>query len=197
MSHSDKIRDIFIVLLIGGVLQISAVAYAGGAMAAMQQKKKQQEQIIQHQIIMQQQAVIQEKVDQQRQQNEQIISSHSDETAEEVVDIRQLWKSLEGSSKAWPLIIDERVKVLTVAKFIEFYRQKGIAIKKPPAQYMVIIDQMVQESPNMLDSPFERVLMIAAIVEYDFDNGQDKDKMALQILGQSGFWANKQRLGLK
>ena len=42
--------------------------------------------------------------------------------------------------------------------------------------------------------PFEQLLQTVAVVEYDFDNGQDKDAMAKKVLGEQGYLKNKQRL---
>ena len=36
-------------------------------------------------------------------------------------------------------------------------------------------------------------MQILAIVDYDFDNGMDKDDLARKVLGEAGFEANKKR----
>ena len=169
-------------------------AFAGGAVAARQQRQQQQQIIGQHMV---QQAIIQRQQEEQlRQPGQGVGENQSDEMVEEV-DIKDLWKAFEKSSEAWSLIMDPQVKVYTVAKYIETYHQKKISIKKSPVEYVRLIDDMSRNNPDMLKNPFERILMIVAIIEYDFENGQDKNQMALQILGQQGFLANKQRLGLK
>lgn len=178
-------------------MPFTATVLAGGAVAASQQKKLQEQQIIQHQLILQRQAILEQQRQQQLSQPSlETVRDRSEEVVEEV-SIQDLWKSLESSSEAWGLIIDPQVKVYTVAKFIELYRPKKVTIKKSPVEYVQIIDDMARNNPEMLKNPFERILMIVAIIEYDFENGQDKDQMALQILGKQGFLANKQRLGLK
>ena len=183
--------------IIFAFLPFTATAYAGGAVAATQQRKMQQQQGVQQQMIMQRQAVLeQQRQTQPGQPSSQNPGGQPEEVAE-VVSLEQLWKSFDSSSEGWALIMDPQAKVVTVAKFIELYRQKKITIRKSPVEYTQIIDDMAQNNPEMLKNPFERILMIVAIIEYDFDNGQDKDQMALQILGKQGFMANKQRLGLK
>ncbi|MBP7162845.1 MAG: hypothetical protein KBB26_04860, partial [Candidatus Omnitrophica bacterium] len=63
--------------------------------------------------------------------------------------------------------------------------------------YVGLIDSMSRESPDMLTQPFDRVLQIVAIDEYDYENGQDKDMLAYQILGsKEAVIQNRQRLGL-
>ena len=45
--------------------------------------------------------------------------------------------------------------------------------------------------------PFDQVLQFVAIIEYDFNNGQDKDEMAQKLLGEEGYLRNKRRLNLQ
>ena len=45
----------------------------------------------------------------------------------------------------------------------------------------------------MLERPFGELLQILAIVDYDFDNGMDKDRLAKQVLGEVGYDENKKR----
>ncbi|MDD3375029.1 MAG: hypothetical protein PHY73_04830 [Candidatus Omnitrophica bacterium] len=111
----------------------------------------------------------------------------------EVADMSDVLTALETSSKAWPLIADIEPKLFIVASYIDFFREKGVIIKKSPEFYVDMIDGMAQESPQMLENPFEFVLQVLAIIEYDFDAGIDKDEMALKILGPEGFKSNKQR----
>ena len=114
----------------------------------------------------------------------------------DIVSIEDLWKTFETSSENWPLIIDAQAKVLTMDLYIQIYKTKGISISKPPEYYAQMIDGMSQENPTMLSQPMDKVLQIMAIMEYDFDNGADKDQMAQKILGEQGWRANRQRLGL-
>lgn len=116
--------------------------------------------------------------------------------AGEVSDLEHIWKDLEISSEIWPKMLDREPKELTVSRFIESYKKNGIVISKPAAYYVDVIDSMMRQSGAAIaKNPFKDVLKIAAIVEYDFNNGLDKDQMALKILGQQGFEANKKRLG--
>jgi len=114
---------------------------------------------------------------------------------EEVVDISQIWEKMELSSESWALMIDLEPKILTVQRVIDQYEAQGIHIRKSAVHYIEMIDSMAYQSPNMLKNPFVDIIKIIAIIEYDFDNGQNKDAMAKQVLG-SGYEANKKRLGL-
>jgi hypothetical protein len=45
----------------------------------------------------------------------------------------------------------------------------------------------------MLQRPFGELIQIVAIVDYDFDNGMNKDDLARKVLGEAGFEANRKR----
>ena len=121
---------------------------------------------------------------------------HPSAEADQVSDLEHIWKDLEISTEIWPMMMDREPKELTIKRFIEAYRKNGITISKPASGYVDIIDSMTSE-PNspMLKTPFKDVLKVAAIIEYDFDNGLDKDQMALKVLGEKSFESNKKRLG--
>ena len=113
---------------------------------------------------------------------------------EEVVDMKTIWRDMEITSEAWPLIIDLDSKEVIVAKFMEDFREQGVVMKKSARHYVQMIDSMSFENPDMLKNPFDRVLQTVAIIEYDFDNGANPDALARQILGEKGYNANKKRL---
>lgn len=108
-----------------------------------------------------------------------------------------LIRRLRVSSEIWQQIADQDVKVLIVAKYIELYRQSRIVITRPSAYYAARIDQLAQENPTLLNNAFDKVLLIAAVMDYDFNNGTNKDSLASQILGPQLYQQNKQRLGIK
>ncbi len=182
---------------------------------AVQQKATQQRQqqiarqraVRQQQVVAQQRAVAQQKAIQQRQaiqlegtqrvarQNISISKQREDAEVKDIVTIAQIWESMETTSEVWALMLDVNPKVATVDRYIEWYKQRGIVIQNPPIYYVQMIDAMSKNSSAMLKSPFEEVLKKVAIIEYDFDNGRDKDLMAREILGEEAFQKNKARLG--
>jgi len=127
---------------------------------------------------------------------EETAIEEEEEKIAEIVSISQIWDAFEKSSEAWSLIMDVEAKEITVAKYINSYLQQKIIIRKPPQLYVTAIDSMSKGSPEMLKQPFAQLLQFIAIMEYDFDNGMDKDKMARQMLGEQGFEQNKKRLGI-
>ena len=56
------------------------------------------------------------------------------------------------------------------------------------------IREMADGNGAMLKNPFKDILRLVAIMEYDFDNGQDKDEMARRILGEKVYQENKKRI---
>jgi len=68
-------------------------------------------------------------------------------------------------------------------------------IRKPASNYVDIIDALVQNNPDIVYNSFKDIMKIVAIIEYDFDNGQDQDILARKILGEQAYQQNKKRLG--
>ena len=113
------------------------------------------------------------------------------------MNLADIWRNFETSSRLWPDILDNNIKILTIQKYVEWFRDQGVVIQKPPYQYVDIIDTISSENPALLDSSFKDVIMFTAIMEYDFNNGEDKDALAHRVLGEQMYQTNKQRLGLK
>jgi len=102
---------------------------------------------------------------------------------------------LQNSSEIWTQISDTRIKMLIVSRYIDLYRRQGVVIRKPVIYYTQLIDSMSSGNSTLLHQPFARVLEVAAILEYDFNNGQNKDALALKILGsREAVMKNRERL---
>jgi hypothetical protein len=122
--------------------------------------------------------------------------SYQDES-QTIVDITDLWNALDRSSLAWGQIVDDEIKLLTVSEYIDRFGRLGVRIRQPPGGYVKFIDALALQDPGFLDAPFMNVLSYAAIVEYDFENGRNKDELAREVLGEEAFLANKQRIGAR
>lgn len=112
-------------------------------------------------------------------------------------ELASLFRLLEQSSQLWPQISDMRVKMLVVAHYVDLYHQFGIEITKPAVYYVNVISVMTQENPALLSQPFDQLLRVVAIIEYDYNSGENKDDLARSLLGAQKFSENKKRLGLK
>ena len=113
---------------------------------------------------------------------------------EYVVEMADVLKSLERSSEAWALIIDQEPKGFIISKYVDYFKARGAMIKKPVEHYITLLDNMSAESPEMLKNPFKNIFQLIAVLEYDFDNGQDKDQMIISLIGKEAYLQNKQRL---
>ncbi|HOY08627.1 MAG TPA: hypothetical protein PLB05_00960 [Candidatus Omnitrophota bacterium] len=190
---------IFLTLLQGRAL-------AGGAAAMKKQRGPQiQQRMMQEEMI--QQRVLQETARQEhlaqqhasfREQEAKTRALSSEQLGvQSEADFSDVIQDLFRTSRAWTLMVDADAKEAVVAYFLKEFRGKGIVIQKPAWYYAGLIESMSQESPEMLAQPFDRVLQVVAIIEYDYENGQDKDMLAYQILGsKEAVVQNRQRLGL-
>ncbi len=185
-----KINPEFLIIALL-VLSDTAAVSAGGVVMKQRsggaQKNKQQQQI---QIERQRQLIIQ----QQQQEIQQLKEEVKPEDIKDIVDIADILKSLETSSRAWELMIDAEAKEMVIQHFIDTFKQQNALIRKPARTYVPMIDGMAAGQPEMLENPFENILRLTAIMEYDFDVGQDKDELAKKILGEKAYIENKKRL---
>jgi hypothetical protein len=125
--------------------------------------------------------------------NENLVPSSNDE----IMDIRQVWNELERSSLIWLEIVEQEPKEITIAEYMDLFRSQGVMLRKPPTYYAQLIDTMFAENQDLTQRPFPEVLKLAAILEYDYDVGVDRDVLARQFLGEQLYQQNKQRLGLQ
>lgn len=121
------------------------------------------------------------------------VIQHASADVQDEQDLTEVWKKLDKKSTVWKLLIDDQAKTLTVSEYINRFGQEGVKISAPPSHYVQMIDQAVDQNPQMLDRPFGELLQILAIIDYDFDNGMDRDILARKVLGPAGYEANKQR----
>ncbi len=171
---------------------------ASAAMMRQQQQKQEQQQVQQqYQRNQRQQQEKQSDSFQKRRRGYLPSTQSSSQQAppEEIIDLVDIWRELDYSSEIWPLIIDRRPKEITIQEYIKLYRARGVKINKPASHYVGLIDNLLRDRKELLHSPFVDVLRFAAVVEYDFDNGQNRDEMALKLLGESVFRENQKRLG--
>ncbi|MCK5214649.1 MAG: hypothetical protein KAR05_04790 [Candidatus Omnitrophica bacterium] len=166
-----------------------------------QQKMMQMRQIKKQQAVARQQAIAQQQAGQKVAAEGMMIQKIEQEMINrntlvaDIVNLDQLVAALDRSSNPWELVIDDEAKEAVVYFYINRYRQEGVRINKGPFFYVKLIDTMAREQPDMLTQPFAVVLKILSIIEYDFDNGQSKDFLARQVLGEQGYRENKKRLG--
>ncbi|VAW19566.1 hypothetical protein MNBD_BACTEROID05-482 [hydrothermal vent metagenome] len=129
-----------------------------------------------------------------QQKNQNRLSAYQSQYEEKVVDFSQVFEELKINSEVWAQLIDNDPKVMILDKYKQWYSDQGIQIRKESLHYAGIIDSMARTDENLLKTPFKNVLRFVAIMEYDYDNGQDKDALAQKVLGAGQYQANKRRL---
>ena len=131
------------------------------------------------------------------QQTAQQSQSANNEQAPEVAALADVIAALNQTAENWTLLVDTAAKETIVTYYVHEFQQQGIGILKPAEYYVNVIDGMSQQSPDIFKHPFSQVLQIVAVMEYDFNNGQNPDDMAYQILGsKEAVMQNRQRLGM-
>ena len=127
------------------------------------------------------------------------VGQHSSDTYVshgDTLRLKDIAKKLEVNSEMWPMILDPSIKEILVSQYIEWFRVQGVIINKDAKHYVDFIDGFTSNNKKSLQQPFKNLVKIAAIMEYDFDNGQNKDMVARQYLGEQLYQSNKTRLGM-
>jgi len=104
---------------------------------------------------------------------------------------QQAMAQLMQNNSRWHTL--ERVdKVRVVEAIIEMFKEReNAAILNSAESYVDRADQMLRNPSVQANMP--TVIKILAVMEYDYFNGQDKDQLAMQILGQRMYEQNRAR----
>lgn len=102
----------------------------------------------------------------------------------------QLIRSLENWNGLNPSEKEKAIEV-TIGLFKE---RENTAILKEPPFYAKKLDEALAATPTMGSLDLPTMLKILAVMEYDYYNGQNKDELARQVLGEKMYEENKRRL---
>ncbi len=184
---------------VAGAYQQAAYGQAITEAAAIQQQKAAINQALTNQVAAQGAAAMAQQQVRAASQTAPYLNPYANVSSSEVAevaDINDVWAKLDETSRAWALLIDNRAKEMTVQEYIQRFRdEEKVSIKKPAMSYVMMIDDMASQNPEMLQRPFKELMQMVAIMEYDFDNGKDADLLARKVLGENFYQANKRRLG--
>jgi hypothetical protein len=105
-----------------------------------------------------------------------------------------MMQELSTDLSAWEkLSVIDKVRAVDAVMRL-FTMQSQVTFTKPPEFYAASIDSAVT-SEKMRHLPLDQVLMIIAVMEYDFtQEGKDKDQLAREILGDAMYEQNKARI---
>jgi len=183
-----------IIILILLVLCMPQICFAGAIQAAQQQQAAQEAAV--------KKALAERQIQAQVRQNISVqvpplqMPRADDSEIQQVSDMTEILESLKYTSRVWPLIADMEPKIFIVVHYMKLFQENGITVTKSAPFYASTVDSMIQQNPAIINQPFINILQTAAIIEYDFDNGQDKDKMAQEILDHDAYIENRRRHGL-
>lgn len=115
-------------------------------------------------------------------------------TADDVAarDMQTILASLQENMTLWPALSRQQ-KFEALEYILRAYRSgQHVQIEKTPNFYLDRLDEVSQQEA-MKQLSIERVVMMLAIMEYDFGNGMDPDALARRVLGPVVYEANKKR----
>lgn len=108
-----------------------------------------------------------------------------------------LMNQLSQNMSLWSRM-NQNEKKLAVSAVIGLYKSKeNVAVLNTPEFYIAKIDENLASAPMVANLNIMALLRILAIMEYDYYNGQDKDELARQVLGEKGFADNQRRRQLQ
>ncbi|OGW80490.1 MAG: hypothetical protein A3G33_09690 [Omnitrophica bacterium RIFCSPLOWO2_12_FULL_44_17] len=101
-----------------------------------------------------------------------------------------MMNELMSTLKNWNDILPA-YKLKAVQTTIELFKIREKAILRKPAEFYVDgVSQLLKQTPGFSQG-LPTAIKILAVMEYDFDNGEDKDVLAKNVLGQE-VYANLQ-----
>lgn len=85
-------------------------------------------------------------------------------------------------------------KKQAVSAVIAIYKSRdNVAILNSSDSYVSRIDETLASDPSVINLDILTVLRILAIMDYDYYNGQDKEKLAKETLGEKAYVENQRR----
>jgi len=105
----------------------------------------------------------------------------------------QMMNQLSVNCMYWNQLNDENKK-RAVDAVIQLYRVRdNVAILGSPDFYVKKVNDTLAGDPGVANLDLPQVIKILSVMEYDFYNGENKDELAKQTLGEKMFEANKLR----
>ena len=106
----------------------------------------------------------------------------------------EILNAFSNNSVQWSKINNLSMKDDIVKYYMSGYEKNGVTIKNTPSFYVNMIDTLIKQNPAITNMPLHTIVQTVCIIEYDFDNGQDKDMLAKKVLGEDSWKSNLARL---
>lgn len=105
----------------------------------------------------------------------------------------QMMNQLSVNSLAWGQL-KPADKKRAIDAVIQLYRVRdNTAIMNPSDFYVQKTDETIAGDPGVANLDLPQIIKILAVMEYDFYNGQNKEELAKQVLGDKMYEANRLR----
>ncbi len=100
------------------------------------------------------------------------------------IQFPQMMNALSENLKIWPSLSQENKKKAVEAAMMLFRERQNSAIMRPADFYVTQIDQGLSTNAQLQNADILSIVKMMAVMEYDFYNGQDKDALAKEVLGE-------------
>lgn len=114
------------------------------------------------------------------------IAAQSAATQQRVANLPfpQMMAILGQNLTLWPSLSQDNKKKAVEAIILLYRSRQNTAILRPADFYASQIDQSLKANPALQGTDLMSILKILSVMEYDFYNGQDKEALAKEVLGE-------------
>jgi len=105
----------------------------------------------------------------------------------------QMMNALSGNLKLWSSLSTENKKKAVEAAISIFRDRENSAILQPAGFYVTQIDQGLNANPQMQQADILSIVKMMAVMQYDFYNGQNKEALAKEVLGEQMYQSIRAR----
>ena len=106
----------------------------------------------------------------------------------------ELMSQLSRNMSLWERLNMTEKKAAVDGVLLLYKNRDNVAILNNAEFYAGKIDETLRTNPMVVNLEIMTMIKILAIMEYDFDNGTDKDALARQVLGAEQFESNRKRV---
>lgn len=111
------------------------------------------------------------------------------------VPFPQMMGALSQNMTLWATLPPESKNQAVEASIMVYRSRDNSVILKPADFYVEQIDQSLLANPSLQGTNLMGLLKILSVMEYDFYNGQNKDELAKQTLGEKMYESIRMRRG--
>ncbi len=104
-----------------------------------------------------------------------------------------MMNQLSRNMALWGQMSGEEKKQAVGAVITIYKNRDNIAILNSPEAYIARIEETLAADPAVLNIDIMTMVRILAIMDYDYYNGQNKDALARETLGERAFAENQLR----